>query len=302
MSRILVTGGSSMVGKHLKKHIPDATYISSKDCDLTNQKSVKKLFNDLKPNLTIHLAAKVGGIMDNINNPAMFFDENVLMNTNVIRHAYESGCKNLISVLSTCIYPDHVDNYPIKEQDLHTGPPTQTNFSYGYSKRCMSVQIGAYNKQYKTNYSCVVPCNLYSEHDHFEGDKAHFVSSLINKIHEAKINNNKQITLFGTGSVFRQFMYADDLAKAITLLLDEKSPFLYNICNPENKTIKEIAEIALNCLDANHLEIVWDKSKPDGQIRKDASSQEFLNKFPDFTFKSLENGIRKTYNKNYISK
>ena len=301
MSKILVTGGSSMVGKHLKQYLPDAIYLSSKDCDLTNQKLVKNLFNDLKPDLIIHLAAKVGGIMDNINNPATFFDDNVLINTNVIRYAYQSGCKNLISVLSTCIYPDHVTTYPLTEDQLHSGPPTKSNFAYGYAKRSMSVQIDAYNKQYGTNYSSVIPCNLYSEHDHFEGDKAHFVSSLIHKIHQAKVNDNKEITLFGTGCVFRQFMYADDLAKAISLLINEQRPFLYNVCNPENHYIREIAKIAMKSLDVNDLEIVWDTSKPDGQIRKDACSKKFLQKFPTFTFKSLEEGIRKTYNKRYIN-
>jgi GDP-L-fucose synthase len=301
MNKILVTGGSSMVGRHLQKYIPEAKYLSSKDCDLKDPEAVKILFNDFKPNLIIHLAAKVGGIMDNINNPANFFDDNILINTNVVKYAHESGCKNLISILSTCIYPDHCESYPLREEDLHIGPPTKTNFAYGYAKRAMSVQIDAYNKQYNTNYSCIIPCNLYSEYDHFEGDKAHFVSSLINKIHDAKLNNKKQITLFGSGSVFRQFMYADDLAKAISSTTYAISPFTYNVCNPENKTIKEIAEIAIKCLDADGLEICWDTSKPDGQIRKDACSQKFIEHNPKFTFTSLEEGIRKTYEKKYIN-
>lgn len=301
MNKILVTGGSSMVGRHLQKYIPEAKYLSSKDCDLKDPEAVKILFNDFKPNLIIHLAAKVGGIMDNINNPANFFDDNILINTNVVKYAHESGCKNLISILSTCIYPDHCESYPLREEDLHIGPPTKTNFAYGYAKRAMSVQIDAYNKQYNTNYSCIIPCNLYSEYDHFDGDKAHFVSSLINKIHDAKLNNKKQITLFGSGSVFRQFMYADDLAKAISLVAFEISPFTYNVCSPENKTIKEIAEIAIKCLDADGLEIDWDTDKPDGQIRKDASSQTFIENYPNFKFTSLEKGIRKTYKKKYTN-
>lgn len=301
MNTTLVTGGSSMVGKHLKKYLPNAIYLTSEDCDLKNPKLVKELFNDTKPKNIIHLAAKVGGIMDNINNPAIFFDDNVLMNTNVVKYAYKSGCKNLISILSTCIYPDHSDSYPLEEEDLHKGPPTKTNFAYGYAKRSMSVQIDAYNKQYNTNYSCIIPCNLYSEYDHFEGDKAHFVSSLINKIHRAKINGEKSITLFGSGSVYRQFMYADDLAKAISLVAFEISPFTYNVCSPENKTIKEIAEIAIKCLDADGLEIDWDTDKPDGQIRKDASSQTFIENYPNFKFTSLEKGIRKTYKKKYTN-
>lgn len=298
---ILVTGGSSMVGKHLSKILPQAKYITSKDCDLKDLNATLKYFNNNKPDLVIHLAAKVGGILDNIKNPVSFFEDNVLINTNVLKASFSSGAANFIGVLSTCIYPDKLkkNQYPVTENLLHEGPPTKTNFSYGYAKRCLEVQIRAYNEQYGTKYSSIIPCNLYSQHDHFEGDKAHFLSSLIAKIHDAKVNNKKYIQLFGSGKPLRQFMYAEDLAKATALSINNNNSFCYNVCTPENKSIKEIAEIALKACDAEHLKIKWDKTKPDGQFRKDASSQKFLTDYPDFKFTSLFEGIQKTYNIKY---
>jgi len=294
---ILVTGGSSMVGKHLQKILPSAVYLNSKDCDLINYEDTFSMFKKAKPNLVIHLAAKVGGIMDNINKPADFFDQNIIINTNTIKAAYQTGVPKLISILSTCIYPDKLKNnqYPLKENLLHVGPPAITNFAYGYAKRCMAVQIEAYNKQFGTKYSSLIPSNLYSEYDHFEGDKAHFVSSLLNKINLAKTNKLDHIQLFGTGKPLRQFMYAGDLAKSIVRLIDYNEPFTYNICPDENLSIKKIASTALKSCNASNLKIKWDTSKPDGQFRKDASSDEFLNKYSDFKFTPLLQGLKITY-------
>ena len=299
--KIIVTGGSSMVGKHLQNILPKAIYLSTKECDLQNFEQTAKLFKQIKPQAVIHLAAKVGGIMDNIKNPVIFFEDNILINTNTVKATYECGASKFIGILSTCIYPNKLkkNQYPISEEMLHNGPPTQTNFAYGYAKRCLAVQIDAYNKQNKTEYSSLIPCNLYSEYDHFEGDKAHFLSSLIAKIHDAKISNKKHIQLFGSGKPLRQFMYAEDLAKAIVLCIDNDKSFSYNICTPENKSIKEIAEIALKACNAEHLKIKWDKTKPDGQFRKDASSEKFLTDYPSFKFTPLFEGIQKTYNIKY---
>lgn len=298
---ILITGGTSMVGKHLQKLLPSAIYLNSKDCNLTDFENTLATFKKIKPNLVIHLAAKVGGIMDNIKKPADFFDDNILINTNTIKAAYQTGTTKLISILSTCIYPDKLKNnqYPLKENLLHNGPPTITNFSYGYAKRCMAVQTEAYNKQFGTKYSCLIPSNLYSEHDHFEGDKAHFVSSLLNKIHSAKTNQLDHIQLFGTGKPLRQFMYAEDLAKSIVRLIDYSEPFIYNICPNENLSIKNIAFTALKSCNASNLKIKWDTSKPDGQFRKDASSANFLYNYPDFKFTTLSEGLKTTYEKKF---
>ena len=299
--KILITGASGLVGKHLQKFLPEAIHLSTKDCNLLNLNETCDFFNKIKPEIVIHLAAKVGGILDNIKNPVEFFEENILINTNTLKATYRCGSPKFIGMLSTCIYPDKFkkNEYPIKENMLHNGPPTPTNFSYGYAKRCLSVQIESYNKQYKTKYSSLTPCNLYSEYDHFEGDKAHFLPSLIKKIHEAKTNKQNHIVLFGSGKPLRQFMYAEDLAKAIVETINKKDNFNYNVCTPENKSIEQIAKIALKACTAEHLKIKWDREKPDGQFRKDASSDKFLNDFPDFKFTSLFEGIQKTYNIKY---
>jgi len=301
--KILITGGSSMVGKHLIKYLPNGIFISSKDCNLKNPKEVLELMHDIRPQKVIHLAAKVGGIMDNIKNPVQFFEENIMINTNVLKYAHEVSVNQFIGILSTCIYPDKVDDneYPMIESLLHKGPPTETNFAYGYAKRCMAVQIEAYNKQYNKNYTYLTPCNLYSEYDHFEGDKAHFLSSLLNKIYNAK-NNNTNIQLMGTGKPLRQFMYADDLAKVIFNFVENNINESCNVCTDEVKSIKEIAEIALRACNANNISIQWDILKPDGQYRKDASSAKLISILNGFKFTPLYEGIKRTYEKHVESK
>ena len=290
-----------MVGKHLKKILPNAIYLSSSDCNLISFDDTFSLFQKYKPEVVIHLAAKVGGIMDNINNPVSFFEDNIYINTNILKCCFLFKVEKMTALLSTCIYPDVLseDQYPIKEKYLHLGPPAKTNFSYGYAKRCLAVQIKAYNEQYGTKYSTLTPCNLYSEYDHFEGDKAHFLSSLIYKINNAKLKNCSFIELFGSGKPLRQFMYAEDVAKVIKFTLDKSNEFDYNVCNPQNLSIKEIAEIALISCNASNLEIKWDINKPDGQFRKDASSEKLLNDYPNFKFTNLINGIKKTYNEKF---
>ena len=129
MSKILITGGSGLLGKHLQEVLPTATFISSKDYDLTSEKEVKQMYLDTKPDIVIHLAARVGGIIDSIENPVEFFEENVLMNTFILKYAYINNVKNFIGILSTCIYPDVNHRYPMPEEDMFLGPPPKTNFS-----------------------------------------------------------------------------------------------------------------------------------------------------------------------------
>jgi len=294
-NKIIITGGSGMVGRFLKEIIPEATYLSSKDYNLTIERGVTKMYFEHKPDIVVHLAAKVGGIIDNINKPAEYFTDNVLMNTNLVDYAYRNNVGKFIGILSTCIYPDKVEKYPMNENDLHTGPPTSTNFSYGYAKRTLAVQIDAYNKQYGTKYNYLIPCNLYGEYDKY-GENSHFVAALIKKIIEAKLKNKNHIELFGTGAPLRQFMYAKDLAKIIKLVIDNDCYENFNVSTLENYSINEIAKIALKACDAENLEIKYDSNKPDGQFRKDVSTKKFEELFPKFEFTSLYDGIKKTYN------
>jgi GDP-L-fucose synthase len=293
--KILITGGSGMVGKSLKQYLPNAVYISSKDYDLTSENDVNKMFEILKPDVIIHLAAKVGGIIDNIAKPAEYFDDNVLMNTLLLKYSLKYNVTRFIGILSTCVYPNEVKNYPMVESDLHLGPPAKTNFSYGYAKRLLAVQIDAYNQQYNTKYQYLIPCNLYGEHDKY-GDNSHFVAALIKKIHNAKVNNHNAITLFGDGTPLRQFMHSDDLAYIIWHCLENNIYDNMNVATLENLSISEMVEIAVQSCDIDNIKIEYDISKPNGQYRKDVSIDLLKEKIPSFNPIKLGEGIKKTYN------
>jgi GDP-L-fucose synthase len=298
-NKILVTGGSGLTGTSLKKVLPNALYVSSKDYDLTNESNVIKMFNDIKPKIVIHLAARVGGILDNIERPADYFTENILMNSLIIKYSHLNKVDRLIGMLSSCIFPDIMDKYPMSEEDLHLGSPPTSNFSYAYSKRSFGVQINAYNKQYNTKYNYLIPCNLYGIGDK-DGDKnSHFVTSLIKKIYEANKYGKDHIILYGDGTPIRQFMYVDDLTYVIKQILEKDIYENLNVGTDEILTISEIANIALKACDSTHLKIIYDETKPNGQYRKDISSKKLKNLLPEFKPTLLENGIKKIY-KNYL--
>jgi GDP-L-fucose synthase len=180
------------------------------------------------------------------------------------------------------------------ESDLHLGPPTKTNFSYGYAKRSLAVQIDSYNQQYQTKYQYLIPCNLYGEYDKY-GDNSHFVAALIKKIHLAKISNQKEITLFGDGTPLRQFLHSDDLAYIIKYCLDNNIYDNMNVAINENLSISEMAQIALKACDAEYIKIEYDTTKPKGQYRKDVSVNLLKEKIPSFNPIDLYNGVKKTY-------
>lgn len=291
--KIVVTGGSGLVGTHLKEVFPNAIYLSSKDYDLRNEQDVNLMYLTLKPDCVIHLAAKVGGIIDNINHPASYFTDNVLMNTLLVEYAYKYNVKRFLGILSTCIYPDKVDKYPLTEDMLHLGPPTPTNFSYGYAKRSLAVQIDAYNQEYGTKYNYLTPCNLYGEGDK-DGSNSHFVTALIKKIWDSNKNNDDNITLFGDGTPIRQFLYVKDFCKIIKHIIDNDIYDSFNVATNEVLTIKEIANIALKATNSENLNIIWDNTKPNGQYRKDVDITKMLN-ILDIDITTLENGIKKIY-------
>lgn len=294
MSRILVTGGTGLVGKHLKEILPDAFYLGSKDCDLTDIKKVRWMISSYTPDIVIHLAARVGGIQDNLKYPADYFDDNILINTNIVKVCKEYDVKRFIGILSTCIYPSVVDNYPMTEEDLFIGPPPPSNFSYGYAKRCLAVQIDAYNKQFGTKYNYLIPCNLYGDYDNLHNEnKMHFITALLNKIRNSKDNS---LHLLGTGKPLRQFMYAGDLAKIIKLVIENNITESFNVAPDFNYSIDEMARVALNVTNKDY-NIIYDRPELDGQYRKDVSNKKLLKLFPDFKFTQLKEGLKKVYDK-----
>ncbi len=294
-NRILVTGGSGLVGGALKKIMPEAVYVSSKDYNLIQQKDIEKMYKEISPNHVVHLAARVGGIFDNINHPAEYFDENIIMNTFMLRYAYEYGVERFLGILSSCIFPDVVENYPMDETDLHLGPPTKTNFSYGMSKRALAVQIDAYNAQYNIKYNYITPCNLFGESDKDDEEKSHFVTALIKKIYEANKTKSSKIVLYGDGTPLRQFMYVKDIASIIKIIIQNDITESFNVATEENISIKNIAKIALKATGSEHLRVEFDITKPNGQFRKDLSINKLKKLIPNFEFTRLENGIKEYY-------
>ena len=291
--KTLITGGNGMVGKHLQEILPNARYIGSEECDLTSWKEVEYMMFLNPPEHLIHLAAKVGGIQDNISKPAEYFDDNILINTHILKASKQFNVQRFTGILSTCIYPDVVKKYPMKEKDMFLGPPTKSNFSYGYAKRSLAVQIDAYNKQYGTKYNYLIPCNLYSEHDNFNNEsKMHFMTALLKKIKSSK----ETLNLLGTGKPLRQIMYAGDLARIIKGVIENKITDSFNVAPSENLSIDEMANISLNILNKN-LKIKYSKPELDGQFRKDVCNKKLLTYFPNFKFTSFEEGIKKVYNK-----
>jgi GDP-L-fucose synthase len=253
------------------------------------------MFEKYTPDKVIHLAAKVGGIKENINHPAEFIHKNVLMNSYMIHYSSKYNVKKLLATLSNCAYPDIAKNYPMTEDQLHNDLPAPTNLAYGYSKRMLDIYIKAYRKQHGCKFISAIPCSIYGPYDRFENEKGHFLAALIKKIYYANKKNEGTIKLFGTGKPLRQYIYSEDLAKILLILLEkynDENPV--NIAPEENLSIKKIAETAIRVTGSN-LDIYFDESSPDGQYRKDLSNKKLFNIIGHFKFTPLSEGIKKTY-------
>jgi len=264
--KLLVTGGSGMVGKALQNINCDAIYLSSNDCDLKNLNETCDIMADYKPSHVLHLAARVGGVKANADYLGDFYFDNILINTNTLEACKRNNVKKVLSMLSTCIFPD-ATKYPLTEEQMHSGPPHPSNFAYAYVKRMLDVQSRAYREQYGCNFITAIPNNLYGEHDNFNLEQSHVIPAIIRKVYEAK-ELNKEIVLWGDGSPLREFTYSQDLAKALIFLMEKyngKDPI--NIGSSEEVSIKNVAEIIAEELDFKG-EVIWDTTKPAGQFKK----------------------------------
>jgi GDP-L-fucose synthase len=291
---ILVTGGTGMVGRAMRTSLPDAYYISSKDCDLRNADSVQNMFKDIKPDQVIHLAARVGGIAANSNYLADFYLENIQINTNVLSAAHTVGTKKVISLLSTCVYPDRAI-YPLTEDQIHNGPPHDSNYAYAYAKRMLDIQSRAYGDQYGCNFTTAIPNNLFGEHDNFDLEDSHVIPAIMRKMHEAKLNN-ENVVLWGDGSPLREFTYSKDLADILIFLLehyDESYPI--NVGNTREYSIKEVAEMIAEIIGFDG-KVLWDTSKPTGQHRKPSDNSRLIELgWRQENYTDLRKALTKTY-------
>ena len=295
MKKILITGGSGMIGYALKKVKPDATFVSSRDFDLRLIEQVETMFAMYEPDQVIHLAAKVGGIKANMENLGDFYRENVMINTNVLECAKKYEVEKLVSVLSTCIYPNKV-TYPMTEGQIHAGPPHESNYAYAYAKRMLDVQSQAYRDQYGCNFITAVPNNLYGENDNYDLNDSHVIPALIHKMHKAK-QKDENVVLWGDGTPLREFTYSKDLANILLFLLehyDGKEPI--NVGNTGEHSICWIAQLIARNLDFNN-SIIWDTDKPAGQHRKPSSNEKLLQLgWREDMYTELEAGIEHACN------
>lgn len=299
---IIITGGSGLLGSAFKKVLPDAIYPTHKELDLTNSRDTLRYFDSFnqfsvsKIDAVIHLAGKVGGVKANTRYVSDFYNTNSEINNNVIQSCVHTDIPKLICCLSTCIYPDEkYVTYPLTEDQLHNGPPHPSNFGYAYAKRMVDIQLKAANQQYSTEYISVIPNNMYGEHDNFDLENGHVIPSLIRKIWEAKINNKSSFEVWGDGEVYREFTYAEDIARAIKYLLDiDYSGEPVNIGSTEEYKLKDVISLICKKLDYKG-SILFDSSKPKGQTRKPTSNQKFLQLgWKQEWYTPLEVGIEKT--------
>jgi GDP-L-fucose synthase len=284
----LVTGASGLVGHALTSLNTEYVLIpvSSKDADLRDLQQVRDLLK-AHPEVTviIHLAANVGGLFKNINYPVEMMEDNLLMNTNILKAAHEANIDKVVVCLSTCIFPDQVESYPMTANDLHLGPPHPSNEGYAYAKRMAEVLCRAYQRQYNRRYYCVVPTNIYGPHDNFDSEGSHIIPALIRKAYLA--GYGEPLKVAGDGTPLRQFIFSEDLARIILWSLKEyHDPGPLIICPPESEvSIGTVAEIIAKKFGRA---IEYDPSRPNGQYKKTVTSLD------DFDYTSLEEGIDKT--------
>ena len=271
-SKIFIAGHKGMVGSSVlryfkKKGYKNLYFKNRNSLNLLDQKKTYQYLKKIKPDFVIIAAAKVGGILINKEKKAEFIYENIMIQTNLIHSSYLVGVKKLIFLGSSCIYPKY-SKQPIKESYLMTGKLEETNEDYSIAKIAGYKMCDAYNNQYKTNFVCLMPTNLYGPNDNYNLKTSHFFPALVSKIHFAKKNRKKFITIWGDGSPKRELMYVDDLAHACEFFLKRKtSHSLINIGSGEEKTIFDYCKFILKKLNMN-LKIRFDKSKPNGTPRK----------------------------------
>jgi GDP-L-fucose synthase len=271
-SKIFLAGHNGLVGSSIHRYFKKKNYKNiitknRKNLDLLNQHKTEKYLKDLKPDFVIIAAAKVGGIIANQNFKAEFIYQNIMIQTNLIHASYKAGVKKLIFLGSSCIYPKFA-NQPLKEEYLLDGKLEKTNDAYAIAKIAGVKMCEAYNKQYKLNYICLMPTNLYGPNDNYNLINSHFFPALISKIYNAKVNKKKNVNIWGNGKAKRELMHVDDLANACEFFLKKKTNHtLINIGSGYEDTIAGYSKFIMKKIDVK-LKLQYDKKKPNGTPRK----------------------------------
>ena len=297
-NKILITGGYGLVGSEFTKK--NYIKISSSDVDLRNTLEVDNFFKKTNFDGIIHCAAKVGGVGSNMKYKGEFFYDNIMMNTNVIEQARKYKIKNLVTFLSTCVFPNDV-KYPLTEKKIHLGPPHFSNDAYAYAKRMSDIQIRAYKEQYDLNYKSVIPTNIYGPNDNYNIENGHVIPSLIHKCYLAR-ENKTDFTIWGSGKPLREFIFSQDVAKLTEWVLEnytENEPII--LSTSDEISIKEVVDIIIEIINFKG-SVNWDSSKPDGQFRKPSDNSKIKNYLPNFKFTPIYEGLKETieyFEKNY---
>ena len=296
--KLLITGGNGLVGSALKKVINNDLYetkfLSSKECNLLNYDSTYQLFENFKPNYVIHLAASVGGLFKNMNFKVNMLEDNLLINFNVLKCSHLFKVEKLINCLSTCIFPDKT-KYPINENMLHDGPPHTSNDAYAYAKRLLEIHSKAYQEQYNDNFVCVIPTNIYGDHDNYSLEDGHVIPSLIHKCYLSK-KNGEDFVIRGTGKPLRQFIHSLDLGRLLLWTLEEykeKKSIILSVGPEEEISIGEIGRLIAKNFDYEE-RLVFDDSYSDGQYKKTADNSLLKSYLPDYKFINMEEGLKDT--------
>jgi len=305
--KIYIAGHRGLVGSAIVRQLESRGFTNllmrtHKELDLTNQAQVQTFFKQEKPDYVILAAAKVGGIHANNTYPADFIYQNMMIEANVINSAYENKVKRLLFLGSTCIYPKAVEQ-PMREEAILTDVLEPTNEPYALAKIAGIKLCESYNRQHGTDFRSVMPTNLYGINDNFHPENSHVIPALMRRFHEAKVNNDAEVVVWGTGNAMREFLYVDDMAVAslFVLELDEKTyqyntePMLshVNVGTGKDITIQKISETMKQVVGFKG-EIVFDATKPDGAPRKLID----INKLKEMGWEysvELDNGLKKTY-------
>jgi GDP-L-fucose synthase len=296
--RVVVSGGNGFLGSFVVENLRSAgcrelTVPRSREYDLREKSEALRLFKDARPDVFVHLAAVVGGIGANRDNPGRFFYDNAVMGLNVIEAARVVGIEKFVCAGTVCSYPKFTP-VPFREENFWDGYPEETNAPYGLAKKMLLVQLQAYRQQYGMNGIYLTPVNLYGPRDNFDLETSHVIPALIRKCWEAKQARAAEILAWGTGSATREFLYAEDAAEAIVLAAEKYAKSdLVNLGSGEETSIRDLLE-QIRSMVGYEGKVRWDATKPDGQPRRGLDTSRALAEFGWRAKTSLHDGLRKT--------